>query len=111
MMKPIKSVQTPAASLIAICDKCGKKIGGGFGADGGTSLAKALRTSLGLPKPKRARVRIVETRCLKLCPKGAVAVVASSDPGTILVIPAETPVTEVVRRLGLHGLHQPTRQA
>jgi len=71
--KAIRSIATPAASLIAICGKCGKKLGGGFGAGGDQSLGKALRKALDLPKPKRSRVRIVETRCLKLCPKGAVA--------------------------------------
>lgn len=101
MTKPIKSVATPAASLIAICAKCGKKLGGGFGDGGGQSLGKALRRTLGLPKPKRARVRIVETQCLKLCPKGAVAVVHGGDPATILVIPAGTPVMAIARRLGL----------
>ena len=98
----IKAVPTPATAIIAICGKCGKKLGGGFGASGGTSLGKALATALHLPKPKRAKVRVVETRCLKLCPKGAVAVLCSGDPGHILVIPAKTPVAAVIHRLGLH---------
>lgn len=101
MTKPIRSIATPAASLIAICGKCGKKLGGGFGAGGDQSLGKALRKALDLPKPKRSRVRIVETRCLKLCPKGAVAVVTSADPGSILIIPEATPVMDVAARLGL----------
>lgn len=101
MTRPIRHVPTPAASLVAICAKCGKKLGGGFGPDGDQSLGKALRRALQLPKPKRARVRLVETRCLKLCPKGAVAVVHSGDPATILVVPEGTPVAEVARQLGL----------
>lgn len=101
MQKPIKSIPTPAVSVIAICGKCGKKLGGGFGPSGGETLGKALRTALHLPKPKRARVRIVETKCLKLCPKGAVAVLDGNDPGHILVIPAGTPVTTIIDRLGL----------
>lgn len=101
MTKPIRAVTHQAASLIAICGKCGKKLGGGFGADGNQPLGKALRRALNLPKPKRAAVRIVETKCLKLCPKGAVAVVDSRDPATILVIPAGTPVLAVAARLGL----------
>lgn len=95
---------TPAISLVAICAKCSKKLGGGFGDGGGMSLGKALRRELGLPKPKRSRVRIVETRCLKLCPKGAVAVVHSGDPGAILVVPAATPVMEIAGWLGLVAL-------
>ena len=103
-MEPIRAVPTPAASLVAICAKCGKKLGGGFGADGDVPLAKALRRALGLPKPKRARVRLVETRCLKLCPKGAVAVVDGRDPGAILVVPGGTSVADVAARLGLAPL-------
>lgn len=101
MTKPIRAFATPATSLVAICAKCGKKLGGGFGADGDRSLGKALRRALDLPKPKRARVRIVETRCLKLCPKGAVAVIHDSDPGSILIVAAGTPVDAVARHLGL----------
>lgn len=99
--KTMKAVATPAATLLAICGKCGKKLGGGFGPDGDRPLGKALRKSLGLPAPKRSRIRIVETKCLKLCPKGAVAVVNGNDPGTILVIPAETPMAAIAHRLGL----------
>ncbi len=101
MTKPIRIARQPATSLIAICGKCGKKVGGGFGADGDQPLGKALRKALQLPKPKRARVRLVETKCLKLCPKGAIAVVDSRDPGGILVVPERTPVLEVAARLGL----------
>lgn len=98
----IKTVPTPATAIIAICGKCGKKLGGGFGVSGGTSLGKALAAALHLPKPKRARVRIVETKCLKLCPKGAVAVLNGNDAGHILVVPAATPVATIIHRLGLH---------
>ncbi|KAB7647576.1 hypothetical protein [Polymorphobacter fuscus] len=111
MHKPIKSVPTPAVGLVAICGKCGKKLGGGFGPGGGTSLGKALAAALRLPKPKRARLRIVETKCLKLCPKGAVAVVGSANPGQILVVPAGTPVAAVIRRLELaHDIAAPLAQ-
>lgn len=101
MAKPIRSVATPATSLVAICGKCGKKLGGGFGPRGKQPLGKALRDTLHLPAPKRSRVRIVKTDCMKLCPKGAVAVIHSGDPGAILVIPAGTPVATVAEALGL----------
>lgn len=97
----IKSVATPATAIIAICGKCSKKLGGGFGAAGKCSLGKALTAALHLPKPKRSSVRIVETKCLKLCPKDAVAVIASADPGHILVIPSNTSMTTMIDRLGL----------
>jgi predicted metal-binding protein len=101
MNKLIRRIGTPATSIVAICGKCGKKLGGGFGPKGKTALGKALRTALGLPKPKHARVRIVETSCLKLCPKGAVAVMHSGDPGAILVIPEGTPVQTIAHRLNI----------
>ena len=102
MHKLIKAVPTPAVALIAICGKCGKKLGGGFGASGNEALGKALGKALHLPKPKRAKVRIVETKCLKLCPKGAVAIVDGNDPGHILVVSEGTPVSTIIHRLGLH---------
>ncbi len=102
MTRPIRSITTPATSLIAVCGKCGKKLGGGFGASGKQTLAKALQKALHLPKPKHAKVRITETRCLKLCPKNAVAVINGNDPGHILVIPRGTAITAVIHHLGLH---------
>ena len=101
MAKPIRRIVTPATTLVAICGKCGKKLGGGFGARGVQPLGKALRKALDLPAPKRSRIRIVATGCLKLCPKGGVAVIQGSDPGAILVIPAEMPVLDVADALGL----------
>ena len=101
MARPIRSVATPATSLVAICGKCGKKLGGGFGPRGKQRLGKALRDALDLPASKRSRVHIVETGCLKLCPKGAVAVIHSGEPGVILVISAETSVATVAETLGL----------
>ncbi len=104
----IRTVPTPATTLVAICKKCGKKIGGGFGDDGSKSLAKALVKTLGLPKWKRSPIRIVETGCMKLCPRGAVAVSTSRNPGLVYVVPTETPVIDVATQLELTTL-APTR--
>ena len=101
MIRPIRAIAQKSASVVAICGKCGKKLGGGFGPGGKQPLGKALAKALHLPKPKLARVRLIETKCLKLCPKGAVAVIDSRNPGSILVIPAGTPVLDVAGRLGL----------
>ncbi len=101
-MKPaIRTVTTRSETLVAVCKKCGKKVGGGFGDGGKTSLAKALKKSLNLPKWKRSPIRIVETGCMKLCPKGAVAVTTSGDARLVYVIPEGTPVAEVAAHLGL----------
>ena len=99
----IRIVTTQSTTLVAICKKCGKKLGGGFGDGGGMSLAKALKKHLGLPKWKRSPVRIVETGCMKLCPKRAVAVTTSGDARLVFVVPGATPVSEVATRLGLVG--------
>jgi predicted metal-binding protein len=86
-------------AVILVCGKCSKKLGGGFGAEGDQSLTKALRRRTG--KGKRAAYGIVETKCLKLCPKNAVAVVHGADPGRWLVIGEGEPVEAVAARLGL----------
>ena len=100
-MKPIQTVTTRSQVLVAVCKKCGKKAGGGFGDGGKRSLAKALKAWLGLPKWKRSPVRIVETGCMKLCPRGAVAVTTSGDAALVFVIPAGTPLATVAAHLGL----------
>ncbi|UAJ11371.1 (2Fe-2S) ferredoxin domain-containing protein [Polymorphobacter megasporae] len=100
----IRTVPTPATTLVAICKKCGKKVGGGFGEDGSKSLAKALVKTLGLPKWKRSPIRIVETGCMKLCPRRAVAVTTSRDAGLVYVVPQDTPVIDVAVQLGLTAI-------
>ncbi len=101
-MKPgIRTVATRSRTLVAICRKCGKKLGGGFGDGASKPLAKALKQHLDLPKWKRSPVRIVETGCMKLCPKGAVATTTSNDASLVYVIPAATPLADVAARLGL----------
>ncbi|MGI4880112.1 MAG: hypothetical protein ACRYG4_21785 [Janthinobacterium lividum] len=103
MPKPraIRAVDTPATELIAICRKCSKKIDGGFGPDGEHSLAKTLRNALDAGKGKRARLRIVETGCLDICPRHAVVVTQGQRPGQLLIVPAGTPVDVVADRLGI----------
>ena len=100
-MKPIQTVTTRSQVLVAVCKKCGKKLGGGFGDGGKRPLAKALKSYLGLPKWKRSPVRIVETGCMKLCPKGAVAVTTSGDAALVFVIPEGTPLATVAAHLAI----------
>ncbi|WP_156347057.1 (2Fe-2S) ferredoxin domain-containing protein [Sphingomonas sp. Leaf33] len=83
---------------IVVCGKCSKKLGGGFGAKGRQSLVKALRKRLGLGKGRKARVGIVETKCLGVCPKRAVVV---GRAGGWLVVPEGTDVDQVAAELGL----------
>ena len=52
-------------------------------------------------KGKRATLRIVDTRCLDICPKGAVAIIDSNNPGEVMIVPAGTSTDAVASRLGL----------
>ena len=99
----IRTVTTRSTTLVAVCRKCGKKIDGGFGDGGRRTLAKALKTYLDLPKWKRSPVRIVETGCMKLCPRNAVAVATSGDARLVHIVARETPVAAVAAHLGLAG--------
>ncbi len=100
----IPALAARSTALVAICRKCGKKLGGGFGKDGDVSLARALRRDFDLGKGKRASVRLVETGCLDICPKGAVVVVSGDRPGETLLIPRGTSTDAVAARLGLMPL-------
>lgn len=97
----MRVVATAATRVLAICGKCGKKLGGGFGGGAGQSLGKVLRQRLTGTKGKRATLRIVETKCLDICPKGAVALLDSAQPGAVLLVARATSVAVVVARLGL----------
>lgn len=98
---PVRVVATAATRILAICGKCGKKLGGGFGGGAGQPLGKALRQSLKGTKGKRATLRIIETKCLDICPKGAVALLDSAQPGAVVLVQRATPVAVVAARLGL----------
>lgn len=88
-------------TAILVCGKCGKKLDGGFGEKGKRSLAKSLRRAIGGGKGRRARVGIVEVKCLGVCPKGAVTVVNAARPGEWLLVEAGAEVDAVVARLGI----------
>lgn len=94
----MKSAKSDWGKVVLVCAKCSKKIGGGFGDGGGKSLAKELRRVVG--KGRKARAGVVEVKCLKLCPKNAVAVVDAATPREWLVVRAGEPVEDVAVRLG-----------
>ena len=98
---PIRTVATDVARIIAICGKCGKKLGGGFGDDGRRPLAKLLRRTVPGTKGKRATLRIIETKCLDICPKGGVALLDSLQPGVVVIVAASTPLPVLMAGLGL----------
>lgn len=81
-------VRSHWTGALLVCGKCTKKVGGGFGAKGRTSLAKALRREPGFGKGRKAVVGVTETRCLGVCPKGGVVVVDSRAPGRWRIVEA-----------------------
>ncbi len=98
---PVRLLPTRATRLIAICGKCGRKVGGGFGRGGDKTLSKALRRAVDGAEGKRATLRIVETRCLDVCPKRAVALIDSRSPGQVIIVAEGARTDAVVARLGL----------
>jgi hypothetical protein len=83
----VLSRPTPWRTVVVLCRKCGKKLDGGFGRKRKESLKTVLRETLRQAGLRR-QVRIIETSCLGLCPKGGVTALNASRPGTIHVIPA-----------------------
>ncbi len=94
----IRHVRSDWQDAVLVCGKCSKKVGGGFGPKGTTALAKALRKLLDLGKGRKARVGVVETQCLGVCPKRAVVVARA---GTWLIVPQGIDVARVAAELGL----------
>ena len=95
----IRTLPVASTALLAVCRKCGKKLGGGFGRGGKQRLAKVLRRELGGGKGKRASIRIVETGCMGICPRRAVVVADGGTPGRLLIVPAGADVDSVTAAL------------
>jgi predicted metal-binding protein len=87
---PIGTRPTPWKTFLLLCGKCARKMDGGYGPKGKDTLRSALRTELSA-KGLRRQVRIIETRCMGVCPKRAVTALNASQPGTILTLPRKTP--------------------
>jgi hypothetical protein len=90
--------QTPWRDVILVCRKCSGKLDGGFGPNGEDSLPRELKRGL-RSTGQRASCRVIETKCLGICPKGAVTVLAARTPGAILTVPAGTDTMTVLARL------------
>lgn len=101
---PLRRVVSPATRLLAICGKCGRKLGGGFGEDGKRPLEKALRRQVIGARGKRATLRIVETKCLDICPKGAVVLIDSNEAGAVTIVTKGTPLAQIAGALRLELL-------
>ncbi|MGY4396072.1 putative metal-binding protein [Sphingomonas sp. UYAg733] len=102
-LKPagLKSVRSHWSTALLVCKKCSKRLDGGFGPKGRTSLAKALRKELGSGKGRKGKLGIVEVKCLGVCPRGAVTIVDAAHPGEWKIVPARRDIAEIVSALRL----------
>jgi hypothetical protein len=71
---------------------------GGYGSKGKDTLRTVLRDALRV-KGHCRDVRIIETRCMGICPKKAVTALNASHPGRILTIRKATATGEAMVRL------------
>lgn len=97
---PRDAVSARWTTALLVCGKCSRKLGGGFGAKGRTPLAKLLRARAD-GKGRKAAFGVIETGCLKLCPKGAVVAIDARRPDLWLLVRPGDPIEEVFDRLGL----------
>jgi predicted metal-binding protein len=99
MPDPIRARPTPWKTVILLCGKCARKMdGGGYGSKGRDTLRTILREAFG-ENGHRRDVKIIETRCMGICPKKAVTALNASRPGNILTIPKGTAATEAMAQL------------
>lgn len=77
----------PWRSFVVACRKCSKRLDGGFGPDGDEKLGRAVKRAL-RQVGRRGALHVVETGCLGLCPKGAVAVLRADRPAELRAVPA-----------------------
>jgi predicted metal-binding protein len=95
MSRPIEARHTPWKTILLTCGKCARKMDGGYGPKGKDSLRTALRTALKDADYGRG-VRIIETRCMGICPRKAVTVVNASRPDMIATVPKGTGMEETI---------------
>ena len=98
---PVKKVRSNWQGAVLVCGKCSKKVKGGFGPKGRTSLVKELRRYCGLAKGRKGRIGIVEVKCLDICPKKAVVVVNTQRSGIWQVVEPGSDIANVAETLGV----------
>ena len=98
-----KLIRAEWQGAILVCGKCSKKLGGGYGPKRKASLAKMLRKTLALGKGRKAKLGVVETRCLGICPKHAVTMIDTRAPDRWHVVPANANVEAIARALRAGG--------
>lgn len=98
MPDPIPSIPAPWHSVVLVCRKCTRKLDGGFGKKGKHALADVLEDALH-DVGRRREVRVVETDCLDICPKRAVAVVCAARPSEVLTVPEGADPADLLARV------------
>ncbi len=94
----LTKTSTPWREVVLVCSKCSKKLKGGFGPDDDETLARALKQAL-RSAGRRREVRVIETKCLGLCPKGAVTVLQAGAPDALLTVAGSTGLDALLERL------------
>ena len=94
----VRPVSSRWQGVLLVCAKCTRRVDGGFGKKGRRSLAQVLRKAGIGGKGRKADLGIVETGCLKLCPKEAVVVVDSRRPGQWMLVAAGTPPEDLIEQ-------------
>ena len=97
MSDPISSVPAPWRSFVLVCDKCSRKLDGGFGKKGKHALDEALRSIL--KSTGQRELRVLRTSCLGLCPKRAVTIAWANRPDELIAVPEGTEPEAVLARL------------
>ena len=112
MVKDIsKPIRTGWDDIVLVCGKCERKAKRGFGPDGKHDFGKALSRALRGDRKGKPKTGIVETRCLDICPRGAVTIACSRAPGQLLVVARGTAMGLVIERLGLAPEQEETEQS
>lgn len=99
----IPFVRSNWEATLLVCRKCSKRLGGGFGPKRKTPLAKALRKTIGAGKGRKARIGVVEVKCLGVCPRHAVTMVDTRNPREWLLVKPGSDVREVINSLSPSG--------
>jgi predicted metal-binding protein len=94
-MADIQSRPTPWKTILLVCAKCTRKMDGGYGPKGRDTLKSALRSGL-TDSGQGRNVRIIETRCMGVCPKKAVTALNANRPGTILTVRRKAETADVL---------------
>lgn len=113
--KPIKRLKTRWSGVVLVCGKCQRKLKGGFGPGASRPLSKVLRRALRDRhadrasvttegrKARRPRPLVIETKCLDVCPKGAVVVLPAGADGGTFVVPRGSSVAQIMVELGFEA--------